>query len=580
MIWIFSILSPLLVALSLALPGIGRFSGKFLLPLAPLPALWVALFEPADGGVFLAPLLLGLRLGFGGAGQIFLLFTSVLWLIAGIYSRGYLKDDPRQARFDGFFLLTMTGNFGLIVARDVPGFYTFFALMTFSAFGLVIHSGTEAAKRAARIYLMTAIAGEAFLLGAIFLAVDAAHSVELQDMAAAVAASDSRNLIIFLAFFGFGVKAGALPVHFWLPLAHPVAPVPASAVLSGAMIKAGLLGWLYFLPLGHGEFYGWGLFCIIAGMTAALGAVFVGITQDDPKTILAYSSISQMGVMTVILGIGLSSPVAWAAGLPVLLLCALHHALAKGALFLGTGIANATGGRARWLVIAGLALPVLSIAGAPWTGGSMTKYAIKDLLAGLPGWMVPWLDWLLPLASVATALLLGRFLWLVWQGMEARPRSRVHPLMWSSLLVLLGCVAMAVTFTIRYYALEISTTPSSAIMVWSNAWPLLLGITLLLALRPASRRRPCRTPPGDVLVGFESCVVWLRRAWKALSLPGPSRWKLDFFEPLEHLAESGRRNDLTTRLEERMSHRSVPGVLFVLLILALVALLIFGTPVI
>jgi formate hydrogenlyase subunit 3/multisubunit Na+/H+ antiporter MnhD subunit len=120
MIWILPILVPLLAALLVALPV-----RKWLLPLCPLPALWLALFGPADGGASVDWLLLGMRFGFGPAGQIFLLFTSVLWLVAGIYGMGYLKNDLRRVRFDGFFLLTMSGNFGLILAQDVPGFYTF-----------------------------------------------------------------------------------------------------------------------------------------------------------------------------------------------------------------------------------------------------------------------------------------------------------------------------------------------------------------------------------------------------------------------------------------------------------------------
>ena len=573
MIWILPILVPLLAALLVALPV-----RKWLLPLCPLPALWLALFGPADGGASVDWLLLGMRFGFGPAGQIFLLFTSVLWLVAGIYGMGYLKNDLRRVRFDGFFLLTMSGNFGLILAQDVPGFYTFFALMTFSGFGLVIHAGTAAALRAARIYLITAVAGEAMLLGAIFLAVGAAGSVRLEDLGAAVATSESRNLIVFLAFFGFGVKAGVLPLHFWLPLAHPVAPVPASAVLSGAMIKAGLLGWLHFLPLGHGEFPGWGLFCIVAGMAAALGAVVVGTMQNDPKTVLAYSSVSQMGVMTLILGISLTIPGAWPAALPVLLLYALNHALAKGALFFGAGVAHSTGTSGRRWVMAGLALPALVVAGAPWTGGSMTKYAVKDLIAGLPVWLVPWLDWLLPLSSAATALLLGRFLWLVWHDVGGRQAGRAHPLMWVSWVALLVGVAAAVIFAIRHYALEIASTPAFAVVLWGDVWPILLGLVLLLGLGRGSVRAQPLVPPGDL-------VVWLERLWGSLRrikdfLPGPSRWRINLFEPLEHLAESERRSDLAARIEERMRHRSVPGVLFMLLVLALVALLIFGTPLI
>lgn len=581
MIWITPIIFPLLVALLAALPGTRGFARAVLVPLSASPALWLALFGPADGGAFFGSLVLGLELGFGEAGRFFLLFTSVLWLAAGFFSLGYHRNDPQLTRFNGFFLLTMTGNFGLILARDVPAFYTFFALMTFSAFGLVIHSGTAEAKRAARIYLITAVAGEALLLGAIFLAVGAAGSMRMEDLAPAVAASESRNLIMFLAFFGFGVKAGALPVHFWLPLAHPVAPVPASAVLSGAMIKAGLLGWLYFLPLGHGEFPGWGFFCITWGMAAVFGAAAVGSMQNDPKTMLAYSSISQMGVMTVVVGIGLTSPVAGFAALPVVLLYALNHALAKGALFFGAGIARVTGGGGRWLVASGLALPALAIAGAPWTGGSMVKYMIKDLGAGLPGWLVPWIGWLLPLSSAATALLLGRFLWLIWWEMRGRRDGHAHPSMWLSWLLLLAGGAVAVIFAVHYFSMEIMAVPGFRASIWSSLWPILLGIGSLLLLARLLLGKPNRptVPAGDLLVVLEWLSAYLRRASTWLPVPGPSRWGINLIEPLEHLAESERRGDLVHRVEERLRYRSVPGVLFMLLALGFIALLIFGTPI-
>jgi len=581
MIWITAIFLPLLIAV--IVPFAGGPVRRVLVPLAPLPALWLALFVPADAGAAIDSLVLGTRFGFGRAGQIFLLFTAGLWLVAAIYGQGYFSRDSRRWLFHGFFLLTMTGNFGLILALDVPSFYTFFALMTFSAFGMVIHTGTPEAKRAARIYLITAVAGEALLLGAVFLAVGAAGSTLLGDLAPAVAASDSRNLIILLAFFGFGVKAGALPVHFWLPLAHPVAPVPASAVLSGAMIKAGLLGWWHFLPMGHGAFPGWSLFCIATGLAAAFGAAIVGSTQNDPKTALAYSSISQMGVMTVILGIGLSRPEAWTAALPVLLLYALNHALAKGALFFGAGIARSTGpsGWSPRLVMIGLLVPVLVIAGAPWTGGAMVKDAMKDLAGGMPGGMVPWLDWLLPLTAAGTSLLLGRFLWLVRSEMRGQPSGQAHPLMWIAWLPLIAAVLAAVAFAAQYYTFDVPHAPSSPISLWKNAWPILLGILLLLGLiRSTGARRAWPTiPAGDLVVLLERAAVGLRRVWSTLSLPGPSRWAMNFVEPLERLAESERRSDFANRLEERLRHRSVPGVLFIVLALGLMALLIFGTPV-
>jgi formate hydrogenlyase subunit 3/multisubunit Na+/H+ antiporter MnhD subunit len=388
---------------------------------------------------------------------------------------------------------------------------------------------------------------------------------------------------MLLAFFGFGVKAGALPVHFWLPLAHPVAPVPASAVLSGAMIKAGLLGWLYFLPIGGEANFSWGMFCIAAGMLAALGAVLVGMTQQDPKTMLAYSSISQMGVMTVVLGIGLSGSSAGMAVLPVILVYALNHALAKGALFFGAGMAKATGreGHAKWWVAGGLAASALAIAGAPWTGGSIAKYAIKDLAVGMPEPVAVSLAWLLPLTSVATSLLLGRVLWLVWKEMGANPGGRAHPLMWASWGLLIAGVIAAVALAMRYYAIEIAASPVTASRVWTDAWPIGLALGLLFA---AGRFLPSvgsRTaiPAGDIVVLLERGINFLRLAWVRLSLPGPSRWAIDLTAPLDRLAGTGRGSDFNNRIEERLRHRSLPGVLFLLLALALVALIHFGTPV-
>ena len=107
-----------------------------------------------------------------------------------------------------------------------------------------------------------------------------------------------------LLWLGLGVKAGVIGLHVWLPLAHPVAPAPASAVLSGAMIKAGLLGWLTVLPLGMESLspamMQFGNVVLVAGFAAAFGAALYGIWQSHPKAILAYSSISQMGMLTAL----------------------------------------------------------------------------------------------------------------------------------------------------------------------------------------------------------------------------------------------------------------------------------------
>jgi formate hydrogenlyase subunit 3/multisubunit Na+/H+ antiporter MnhD subunit len=578
MIWILAITTPLIVAMLIRVPGLGKVTRFLLGPLAPLPALYLALAGPAAGAAVHDPLILGMHLGFGPAGQVFLLFTSGLWMAAAVYSAGYMPASGHRKRFDGFFLLTMMGNFGLILARDVPSFYAFFAIMTFAGFGLVIHTGSTSAHRAARLYLIAAVLGEALLLAALLMAVAAADSVMLADLPAAVAASESRNSIMLLAFFGFGVKAGALPMHFWLPLAHPVAPVPASAVLSGAMIKAGLLGWLHVFPLGHGSFAAWGFFCIIAGLMAAFGAVGVGTLQKESKTILAYSSISQMGVMTVAIGIGLLRAEAWVALFPVLLIYALNHAFAKGALFLGTGIARTR--VPSGLLMAGLIVPALAIAGGPWSGGAIAKEALKSAAADVTETMAPWLNWALPLTAVGTSILLGRFLQVVWRESKAPQPAKPLPFMLGSWLVLLAGVVLAVSFTIDHYAYTIARTGPGTAGLWNNSWPLALGAGLLLLgirlLHPC--RKDCVIPAGDIVVILERIPAWLARWSSSIQLPRPALI-LNLSRPLQRIPESSRHADFANRLEERLRHRALPGLIFLVILLILIALFVFGNPV-
>ena len=187
-------------------------------------------------------------------------------------------------------------------------------------------------------------------------------------------------------------------LHVWLPLAHPAAPAPASAVLSGAMIKAALLGWLRFLPLGEEALGGWGHLLFLLGSITVIYGFLVGLVQTNPKVVLAYSSVSKMGLMTALLGLGLANPALAPALLTGLVLFAAHHGLAKGALFLGVGVAHAS--PARWVVPA-LAIPALVLAGAPFTSGALTKQLLEAPLQELQGAWAAAMPLLLTLASLA-----------------------------------------------------------------------------------------------------------------------------------------------------------------------------------
>ena len=578
MLILFVVVWPLLLALLLVREAWTLRTVRWTLPLAALPAFVLALTGDATSRVSLPWLILGSHFGLGGGGPVFLLLTALLWTLAGWYAPGYLGADPRLRRYAFFHLLTLTGNIGLVLAEDVPGFYATFALMTFASYGLVIHSGSDAARRAGRIYLAVAIVGEALLLAALFLATDAADSWLLQDLGAAVATSPHHHTIIALALFGFGVKAGLLPVHFWLPLAHPVAPTPASAVLSGAMIKAGLLGWMHVLPLGHGDFSGWGLTVILLGLLAAFYGVVCGLAQSEPKANLAYSSISQMGIMTVGIGAGLCDAQAWPAIATAVTLYALNHALAKGSLFLGTGVSTACRGASlarRRVVLAGLSLAALVIAGAPLLGGALTKNALKYPVSSAAEGIVPGLGLLLSLSAVATTLLLGRFLLLIAADMRSSAPHHVGRSVWLAWFAGLIATAVGAAWAISFYQLEVRVSTFQLSSIWSALWPILVGVSLLWLDARRTRGKSEQSqgrfpaaliiPPGDIVVALERATVASRRVYGRL--PGESFWHLNLVPYVERIAKSRPVQDFFNQVEIQLKRWETAGMMLLLLLL-------------
>ena len=493
--WLAPALVPL-VAMLLLLPGLRRLHRlRLLLPLAALPALGVALFAP-PGSVDLPWLFLGARFGLDDTGRVFLLFTAALWLAGGVHALGYLHDDPRSNSFWLFWCAAMAGNLGLVLAQDAASFYVFFALMSFAAYGLVVHSRTPEALHAGRIYLALVVLGELALFAAIALAWQAAGSLNFADIGPALAASPWRDAVIALTLLGFGIKVGALPLHVWLPLAHPVAPTPASAVLSGAMIKAGLLGWLRLLPLGAAGAPAWGEALVVLGLVAAFAAALVGATQRQAKAALAYSSISQMGLVTVAVGIALAAPAAAPAAVAAATLYAFHHAFATAALVLGVSLGGAAtpGPRALWLL--GLALPALALVGAPLTSGFAAKAALK---AALPGGSA-WLGLALSLAAAGTTLVMLRTVWLLRREAESNAAHPPNLAMWAGWALLVAASAAGWLVIGDARAMLPATTSD-----WAAAiWPIVLGAILALLVWAWRRRRVgadgFTVPPGDLLV--------------------------------------------------------------------------------
>jgi formate hydrogenlyase subunit 3/multisubunit Na+/H+ antiporter MnhD subunit len=354
------------------------------------------------------------------------------------------------------------------------------------------------------------VIGEALLLAALLLVAVAAGSTDLALAPAAVAAAAERELILALLVAGFGIKLGLLGLHMWLPLAHPVAPASASALLSGAMVAAGLLGWLRFLPGGEASLPGLGLLLAALGIAGALLAVLAGLTQHRLKTVLAYSTVSQMGVMSAVVGLGMAAEAAWGTAVAVTAFYIVVHGLAKAALFVGAGALGEASGRSRLLVLAGLAAAALIIAAAPATGGALAKEGAGELAATVPAGWAERFGWALSASAVATALLLGHALRLAIRtpaaaepGEAAGSRALAAAL---GLLVAAAATAPAWVPELTGLGLPapVSLQPAK---LWDSLWPLGAAAAIGLALLRIGRAPAL--PAGDLIVPILAVLGWL-----------------------------------------------------------------------
>lgn len=407
-------------------------------------------------------------------GRSFLALTALLWGAASWYAAADLKGDSTSRRFWVFWLLCMSGNFLLAMAGDGVSFYVGFTLMSLAAYGLVIHLGGPVPRRAGRFYLQLAVLGEMLFYAALVLRIYASDSMDFASWQLAPIGDVTALLLVI----GLGIKAGFWPLHWWLPLAHPAAPPAASAVLSGAMIKAGILGLWRFLPADGLPMPDADLILVgLGGLSAIYGVVF-GLLQSRVKVALAYSSISQVGYLLAILGLAWhlgGDAAAW--GL-LLALYAVHHGLAKGALFLGAGLT------ARYQLTGWqkglMGLPALALAGLPLTGGAAVKALFKEQLA-----YGPFADWtlLLSLGSLATGLLVWRILWLM-AGEQRRTELAKPPAGQLGPWILLSLSPLLLPW-LWPGMLEPALKSLQPGTLWSALWPigLALGVAWLAVRR-------------------------------------------------------------------------------------------------
>ncbi|MCK9525408.1 MAG: monovalent cation/H+ antiporter subunit D family protein [Limnochordia bacterium] len=266
---------------------------------------------------------------------ILVTISSVIWFLVTVYSIDYTKSMHNVKRYHTFTLVTFGATLGTLVAGDLLTLFLFFELMSFASYVLVIQEGDAKALRAGFLYLIMTIGGGLALLFGILGVYTITGSVAFT-AGGFLATNSTLSLLAFIGFLiGFGVKAGMFPLHVWLPEAHPVAPSPSSALLSGIMLKIGAFGLLRVIFNVY-EFrflkeVGW-INLLLAGaiLTILLGSIFA-IMQTNLKRRLAYSSVAQMGY--VLLGMALLSEQALVGDIFHI----FTHAIMKSCLFLIAG---------------------------------------------------------------------------------------------------------------------------------------------------------------------------------------------------------------------------------------------------
>lgn len=354
-------------------------------------------------------------------GRMFAVVVTVVWVLAGFYAFEYMKHEKEEKRYFGFYMII----FGVLLALDFAGsvltFYLFYEMMTLFSVPLVLHSKTKEAIKGGLKYLFYSLCGAYMALFGVYFLNKYASTLNFSAGGVlelgAVAGNEGVLLVAaFSMILGFGVKAGMFPLHAWLPTAHPVAPAPASAVMSAIIVKMGVLGMIRVVYYMFGAEFLRGSWVQTAWIVLALITVFMGsmlaYREKGLKKRLAYSTVSQ--VSYILFGMALLQPEALTGSL----LHVVFHAVIKSTLFMCAGAIIYKTGKTRVDELRGIGkeMPVtiwcytfasLALIGIPPASGFISKWylALGSLQSGIRVF-----SWLGPVVLLISALLTAGYL--------------------------------------------------------------------------------------------------------------------------------------------------------------------------
>lgn len=354
---------------------------------------------------------MGIHFSIDGFRLIYGLIVAFMWMMVNLLCPEYFKKYRNRNRFYLFLLLTEGATMGVFLSADFYTTFIFFEIMSLTSYVWVAHDEKKDSMRAAATYLGISVLGGLVMLMGIFMLYDTLRTVTFSEIATQIIylgyAGDKMSGELIAAgiciLFGFAVKAGAFPVHIWLPKAHPVAPAPASALLSGVLTKTGIFGITLVTLQIFGTIPVFGkIFVVVSVATMLIGAL-MAIFSTNLKKVLACSSLSQIGfILTGVSVLSMSHGHSALAGRGALIYM-VNHSLLKLVLFMAAGVIfmnlhklelnDIQGfGRKKPLLHAAFLAGVLGISGIPFFNGYVGKTLIHEAIVeveGVPGFVEP-----------------------------------------------------------------------------------------------------------------------------------------------------------------------------------------------
>ena len=269
---------------------------------------------------------------------VFVWLTTMIWFLTTLYSTQYLMNHKNRNRYYLFFMLTLSSTIGIFISENFLNLFTFFEIMSFTSYALIINDEDDYSHDAGYTYIVMAVTGGLILLMGLLLLYNYTQTLDISELRIAVSSlGQIKYLIVSLIIIGFGVKAGMVPLHIWLPKAYPAAPTPATVVLSAVLAKTGIFGIIVTIEVVMSGDFIISIIILVIGFLNMLIGGFLAMMQRNIKRILAYSSMSQIGYILV--GIGLIGILKEHRTIAIYgtLYHVINHGIFKALLFMGTG---------------------------------------------------------------------------------------------------------------------------------------------------------------------------------------------------------------------------------------------------